>query len=322
MNRILGGISFVMFCSMSTWTSAFADSGEPAVTKVSDADQDFSFMGEYMGKVDGQLNGLQVIARGDGQYQASLLDGGLPGSGWDRQGRRVLEGSRDGSALMLREDGFVIEINGGKAVVRNDQEEIGSLNKVSRRSAHAGLPPVPGAVVLFDGTDTSAFDNPRVVDGFLQVGADLKPTFRNYHLHVEFLVPYMPDSQSQARGNSGVYLQSRYEIQILDSFGLEGVYNECGALYKQRRPDLNMAFPPLSWQTYDITFYAPKFNARCKKVANARVTVLHNGVPIHDHVRIKSKTGAGKPEGPIPLPIRFQDHSNPVQFRNIWIKPL
>ena len=129
----------------------------------------------------------------------------------------------------------------------------------------------------------------------------------------------MPYARGQARANSGVYIQRRYEVQILDSFGLKGVHNECGGLYRQQEPDVNMCFPPLSWQTYDIEFTAAQWNAAGEKTANARLTVLHNGEPIHRNRELRNKTGAGKPEGPEPLPIYLQDHGNPVQFRNVWL---
>jgi hypothetical protein len=129
----------------------------------------------------------------------------------------------------------------------------------------------------------------------------------------------MPHARGQGRGNSGVYIQQRYEVQILDSFGLDGANNECGGLYKQQAPALNMCFPPLSWQTYDITFIAARFDAAGKKLSDARITVLHNGEPIHWQYALKDKTGGGKVEGPEALPILFQDHGNPVSFRNIWI---
>jgi hypothetical protein len=132
----------------------------------------------------------------------------------------------------------------------------------------------------------------------------------------------MPAARGQARGNSGVYIQRRYEVQILDSFGLEGEFNECGALYRQTPPDINMALPPLVWQTYDIWFAPPRFAADgTTKLANARLTVLHNGVPIHWHREITAKTGGGQQEGAQALPIQLQDHGNPVMFRNIWIVP-
>jgi hypothetical protein len=109
-------------------------------------------------------------------------------------------------------------------------------------------------------------------------------------------------------------------VQILDSFGLEGAFNECGALYRQTPPDLNMAFPPLSWQTYDIWFTPPQFaDDGTTKTANARITVLHNGIPIHWHREITAKTGGGRPEAAEALPIELQNHGNPVAFRNIWL---
>jgi len=137
---------------------------------------------------------------------------------------------------------------------------------------------------------------------------------------LEFRTPYMPQARGQGRGNSGVYIQQRYEVQILDSFGLDGVDNECGGLYKQTAPAVNMCLPPLAWQTYDIWFTAARFAADGKtKVANARITVLHNGVPIHANREITAKTGGGKVEGPEDFPINLQDHGNPVTYRNIWL---
>ena len=108
-------------------------------------------------------------------------------------------------------------------------------------------------------------------------------------------------------------------MQILDSFGLEGANNECGGLYKQQSPAINMCLPPLAWQTYDIRFLAPVWSSEGKKIANARITVYHNGEPIHLNREVKDKTGAGKPESPEPRQIVIQNHGNPVHFRNIWI---
>ena len=129
----------------------------------------------------------------------------------------------------------------------------------------------------------------------------------------------MPHSQGQARGNSGCYLQSRYEVQILDSFALIAQFNDCSSLYRFKAPDVNMCFPPLQWQTYDIVFTAPRWAADGTKVTNARITVWHNGVKTQDDVELPNKTGAGKPEEPTLLPLRFQDHGDPVVFRNIWV---
>jgi len=150
-----------------------------------------------------------------------------------------------------------------------------------------------------------------------------KRRFTDFRLHIEFRTPFMPEARGQARGNSGVYLQGRYEIQVLDSYGLEGRDNECGGIYKVARPRINMCAPPLQWQTYDIVFHAPRFDASGKKTADAVATVRHNGVVIHENVRIPHPTGGGIGGDPSePGPLMLQDHHNPVRYRNIWIVPL
>jgi hypothetical protein len=130
----------------------------------------------------------------------------------------------------------------------------------------------------------------------------------------------MPYARGQGRANSGCYLQGRYEVQILDSFGLEGKNNECGGIYTIKDPDVNMCFPPLAWQTYDIDYTAAKYDESGKKTAHARMTVKHNGVLIHENVELtKATTAAPVKEGPEPGPIYIQDHGNPIRFRNIWV---
>ncbi len=147
-----------------------------------------------------------------------------------------------------------------------------------------------------------------------------RQSFWNYKLHLEFRSPFMPDFTGQSRGNSGVYNLCRYEVQVLDSYGLEGKDNECGGIYKIARPLVNMCAPPLQWQTYDIEFTAPKFNRKGKKISNARITVLHNGVKIHDNLELPFPTaGAYIPDESKPAGIFLQDHGDPVQYRNIWI---
>ena len=153
----------------------------------------------------------------------------------------------------------------------------------------------------------------------LAAGIKSKQSFGDFTLHVEFLLPFKPAARGQGRGNSGVYLQDRYEVQVLDSFGLKGLNNECGGIYTKAAPSVNMCFPPLTWQTYDIDFTAARFDADGKKTKNAIATVKHNGVLIHDQFEITGPTGGGAPEKPTPGPIQLQGHGNPVFYRNIWI---
>ena len=118
-------------------------------------------------------------------------------------------------------------------------------------------------MVLFDGTTAENFiDGTLLPDKNLLSEATSKQKFGDYTLHVEFRLSYMPEARGQARSNSGVYLHDCYEIQVLDSFGLEGENNECGGFYHLRKPDVNMCFPPLTWQTYDVDFTAPKYQGR------------------------------------------------------------
>ena len=193
-------------------------------------------------------------------------------------------------------------------------------NHIYALALHGGAGPVAGrdyAVV-----EAHLAELARECEGWLKEGTELLAKFRDYTLHVEYRLPYMPHARGQGRANSGLYLQSSYEVQVLDSFGLEGAFNECGALYRYRPPDQNMCLPPLSWQTYDLTFKSPRFDHQGNKICNARITVLHNGVAVHHDFEIERKTGAGKQESPTLWPIKFQDHSNPVRFRNIWIREL
>ena len=189
-------------------------------------------------------------------------------------------------------------------------------------------------VILFDGRDFSRFTNKDgQLSGFkvdaskgiaIAAGGDTisKETFGDFQLHIEFLCP-VSDKEGQARSNSGVYLHGRYEIQVLDTFGQPPADNFCGGIYKIATPLVNASRPAGQWQTYDVTFRAPRFNDAGDVKENPRVTVLHNGIVIHNNVELPGTTAGGidqvmVKEGPLLL----QDHGDPVEYRNIWVRRL
>jgi hypothetical protein len=279
--------------------------------------RDFTLQGEYTSVGWG----AQVIARGGGNFLAVLRRGGLPGAGWDGSEPDTASGRDDGAAVELRGE-FDATLQGGTLRVRTAEGQSFVLRQVLRESPTAQAKPPPGAVTLFDGSGIDAFAEAKLDPrGFLAAGATTREPFGDFTLHLEFRTPFMPDARGQFRGNSGVYLQNRYEIQVLDSFGLPAATNECGAVYEQRAPDVPMSFPPLSWQTYDVEFQAARFDASGRKTAPAVLSVRHNGVPIHEKVTLDGATGRGDPESAAPGPLLFQDHWNAVVYRNIWLVP-
>ncbi len=313
-------------------TVSYAADGKdgPVYTDLNEVDSDYAFQGEYRGWQRSRPSArssepvaIQVIALGEGKFAATKYYGGLPGEGWFGGTRYEMTGEMTGDVVTLHSEEYDVIVEKESAMIMTrDGRRAGELQKTRRVSPTMGARPPEGAVVLFDGTNTSHFKNGKMTkDGLLMAGTETKVGYQSFRLHAEFRLPYKPMARGQGRGNSGFYLQSRYEVQVLDSFGLEGVENECGALYKTRRPDFNMCLPPLVWQTYDIDLSSPKFDKDGNKTENMRISVWHNGVLIHNNVEIPHKTGAGKPEAPSPLPTKLQDHGNPVVYRNLWIVP-
>ena len=290
------------------------------------AGPDFAIQGEYEGEIsheEGKVRlGVQVIALGGGKFSAVGYAGGLPGHGWDGKEIITTNGELKDGAVVLKSDKGVGTIKDGVLTIAGKNgATIGKLKRVIRKSPTLGMKSPKGAVVLFDGTTAKHFKNGKLTkDGLLQQGFTSHQKFHSFTLHMEFQLSFMPYARGQGRSNSGIYMQGRYETQILDSFGLEGKHNECGGIYTIKNPDVNMCFPPLSWQTYDVEYTAAKYNAAGKKTADARMTVRHNGVLIHKNVKLpKTTTAAPVKAGPQPGPLYIQNHGNPLRFRNIWL---
>lgn len=297
----------------------------PAYTEAPSNDPNFALMGEFLGEISEQENatrlGLQVRAIGKDQFGAIAYRGGLPGQPELDLRPIHMIGRRSGDFVILSGGPWAVFVYETNCVLIDDSgEKVGELKRIKRSSPTLHAPAPTGATVLFDGTDTKHFKNGRMsLDGLLKEGADVKPMFQDFNLHVEFRLPYMPLADLQNRGNSGLYLQSRYECQVLDSFATIPVFNGLGAIYRTKTPDVNMALPPLTWQTYDVIFTAPRWESDGSKLRNATISSWVNGVKVQDNISLPSQTGAGKVEKPFLLPIRFQDHGDPVRYRNIWI---
>lgn len=313
------------------------------------------FMGDWQGDWqldDGTRSGslaAQVIALGKGKYRAVLSrefdtrDDPIAVINDDAEDDKAsFTGQADSEDGQLDIKG---EINGDKFAGSFKGETVSGtfeLSRTVRVSPTMGLEPPAGAIVLFNGKNFKQWEHipqrkkkgeeqkptPETVQwkklkgGVMEVSPRTgsivtKKKFADFKLHIEFRTPFMPDKRGQARANSGVYLQGRYEVQVLDSYGLEGVDNECGGIYKVGKPIVNMCAPPAQWQTYDITFTAPKSGDP------ARTTVVHNGVTIQDERVLPGPTGGSlDPNVNEPGGIYLQDHGNHMQFRNIWLLEL
>ena len=316
---------FLLLCFVSLFAFAFLSG-----TAAQEIDADYKIQGEYAGtiSVEGEdiKFGIQVIALGEGKFTAAGYMGGLPGDGWNGEPPERIENvaSENGTVKFEGQEAVASIKDGVATILDFDGTELGEVKKVHRKSPTLGAKPPENARSLFDGSSVDGWHfkgKPARMteDGLLMQGANSKALFQSHRLHIEFRTPYKPTARGQGRRNSGLYLQGRYEVQILDSFGLTGEQNECGGVYSIKQPDLNMCFPPMQWQTYDVEFHAAKFEDG-KRTQNAWMTVKHNGVTIHDRVVLPKKTTAAPlNEGPEPGFIHLQDHGNPVRYRNIWV---
>src|SRR5262249_45119147 len=278
-------------------------------TSAAEAGPDFVVQGEYEGTLgDKDKYGAQVVALGDGKFDVYFLAGGLPGAGWDGKTRqRVATTSARGKVLFATTD-WNGEIGNGQLMGETADKKLIGLKRVERKSPTLGQKPSQGAVVLFDGSNADEWVNGKLVEGnLLRWGTQSKKGFATGKLHVEFRTPFQPKARGQGRGNSGVYIHNT-EIQVLDSFGLTGANNECGAFYGFARPAVNMCLPPLSWQTYDVEVKPGS------KQGELLATVWHNGVKVHEDFPLKGSASK-------PVTILLQDHGNPVAYRNIWFVP-
>ncbi len=292
-------------------------------------DADFKFQGEYAG----DKLGAQVRALGDGNFRTMFFAGGLPGAGWD--GKTIIQkapstdSTTPADAKLEGDKVVIIQIYKGTCdgQTLTGQTDAGAkfeLKRVVRHSPTEGAPAPANALVLFDGSNLEEWQKGAHMTDKKWItsagGATTARKFQDFSCHIEFMISYMPETQSiYQRPNSGVYLQQRYEIQVLDSFGIVERQHDCGVLYAQVTPAINMCYPPLTWQTYDMDFAAARFDAAGKKTKNARCTVKFNGVTIIDDVEILHPTPGGAKETPEPAGIYLQAHGHPVFYRNLWL---
>jgi len=330
-----------LLAAAMVWSCAGAQAQSDLAAKVFPAEPD-PYMGNYEGRWDDSVDvdpeaAAQVIPLGGDQYEIIVKakhDMRCP-----PKFRATAKPS--GGSIKWKQGGWAIELRDGGITGTYDDAKL-AMKKVELASPTLGAQPADPAmaVVLFDGKSLDAWQGDKgkpaawtvLPDGSFMVKPGTgeiasKQKFKSVKLHLEFRLPYMPSARGQQRGNSGLFFQDVYEIQILDSFGLEGYTDECGGLYKLSAPRVNACRPPLQWQTYDVEYHAPKFDAAGTMTAHGRITAYHNGKLIQNNEELLWITGWKEKDRQAPAPkeagsIRLQDHGNYIQFRNIWLEAL
>ena len=304
----------------------------------------------FFGDWEGTGLAAQVIPRGNGRYRINLL----PQFDTRVEPLAIVEGRMVDATLSFDQDGWKGVAKADRLTIAKPgtgQNESIVLKRVLRPSPRVGAKPPDGAIVLFDGTgfenwDVQAKRVPadritwKLVDDFMRVtpidpktraGHSLvtKRKFKDFRLHFEFRLPLMADKTGQARANGGLVFEdvNWYEVQVLDSYGLEGLDNECGGIYKVGAPAINMCRPPLIWQTYDIEYHAPRYDSAGNRTKPGRISVIHNGVTIHNDVELPDSEKAERrrkadPTGVNAGRIILHYHKDPVEYRNIWLEEL
>lgn len=304
----------------------------------------------FCGDWQGEKVVAQVIPRGGGNYEINLL----PEFDAKCEALAIVEGRVSDGVLRFEQDGWAGELKGDQFTGSRSGEGKSvafAMKKVVRLSPRLGAKAPEGAVVLFDGTSFEQWQVHRsrtpssqivweLCDGCMRVAPIDKKTlaghslvtkeaFQDFRLHLEFRLPLMADKTGQARANGGVAFEDAnwYEVQVLDSYGLEGRDNECGGVYKVAAPAVNMCRPPLLWQTYDIEFLAPRYDDAGNRIHPGRISVDHNGKQIHKGVELPDSPKAEKqrkanPESVTAGRIILHYHKNPVEYRNIWLDEL